>query len=385
MPTNKKNIYLDYAATTPLDAKVRLAMQPFFHKNFGNPSSLHKIGEAANQAVTQARGKIAELLHCRPTEITFTASGTESINLALQGSVATQKKRPGHIITSNIEHLSVLNTTKFLAKNGQPVTYLQPDSTGLINLNQIIKALRPNTFLISIMSANNEIGTIEPIAEIGRWLKRKRPKIIFHTDACQATGSLFLNIPKLHVDLLTLNGHKIYGPKGIGLLYHRSGLKLNPLIYGGGQENNFRSGTENVPAIIGLAKALELVEAKKITETKRLTKLRDYFIKQITGQLPQAILYGHPTKRLANNISFGFPKIDSELLLFHLDKEGIMAANGSACSSNHGGHSHVISAITKQKNRDHIRFTLGRHTTKPDLDLTAQTVIRLVKKLTPKK
>src|SRR3989338_4813245 len=299
-------IYLDHASTTPVDPAVLKAMQPYYNKIYANPSSIHAAGQEAKEAVEEARKKVAEILHCLPEEIIFTSGGTESINLALKGIALPKKK--GHIITSQIEHPAVLETCRYLERKGYKVTYLSVDKFGLISPAEVKKALRSETILISIMYANNEIGTIEPILEIGKLAQLY--KIPFHTDACQ-TGSLELDVEKLKVDMITLNGSKIYGPKGIGILYKKKNVFLEPLHHGGGQEGGLRSGTENVPAIVGFAAALELIQKEKTKENKRLQQLRDYFIVEVLTKISDSFLSGHPTKRLPNNAHFFFAGVRS--------------------------------------------------------------------------
>ena len=287
-----KIIYLDHAATTYLDPRVKKEMDKCYSDVYGNPGSLHSIGREANELVENYRETIANTLNCKPNEIIFTSGGTESINLAIKG--VAFKKEKGHIITSKIEHPAVLDTCRFLEKKGFQVTYLNVDKFGLVNPKDVEKAIKKDTILISIMYANNEIGTIEPIKEMGRIARRN--KIIFHTDACQAAGALDLDVNQLNVDLMTLNGSKIYGPKGVGILYKSSGIKLEPLMHGGGQEFGLRSGTENVPGIVGFAKALELAQKDKEKETVRLIKLRDYLITSVLSKIEKSFLNGHPKK-----------------------------------------------------------------------------------------
>ena len=393
----KKLIYLDHAATTPLDSKVKAAMEPFWSKNFGNPSSIYQAGIAAKEALSQARNKIAEILSAKASEIIFTAGGTESANLAILGVSRAlapslpKDKKPGHIITTRIEHPAVLNSILALKEEGISFTALPVDKYGLINLEQIKKAVKPETILISIMYANNEIGTIEPIAEIGKLLKKinkerknnKLPKIYFYTDACQAAGYLDLNVEKLAVDLLTLNGSKIYGPKGSGILYVRAGTPLKPLIFGGGQENGRRSGTENAPAYIGLAKALELVQKNKDQESKRLKKLSQKLIDGILKTIPKTFLNGHPEKRLPNNVSITILDIEGEALLLYLDRYGICVSTGSACHSQTLEPSHVLQAIGLPREIIHgsLRLTLGKKTTNKDIDYVLKVLPGIVKKL----
>ena len=372
---------MDYAAATPLAPAVKTAMEPFWSENFGNPSTIYQPGIRAKTALNQSREKIAKILNAKASEIVFTAGGTESCNLALLG-VSWALKR-GHIITTKIEHPAVLNTVSALGKEGFAVTFLPVDKYGLVTPEQIKKALRPNTILISIMSANNEIGTIEPIKEIGKMLKKLNRKIYFHTDACQAAGYLDLNVNKLAVDLLTFNGSKIYGPKGAGILYVRTGTPLQPLIFGGGQENNLRPGTENVPVDIGLAKALELVQKNRNQESLRLKKLSQKLINEILKNIPKTFLNGHPEKRLPNNVNVTILDIEGEALLLHLDRYGICVSTGSACHSQSLKPSHVLQAIGLPREIIHgsLRMTLGKDTTEQDIDYVLKILPVVVKKL----
>ncbi len=363
-------IYLDHASTTPVAPEVAKAMQPYFSKIYANPSSIHAAGQKAKEAVEEARQKIAKILHCFPEEIIFTSGGTESINLALKGIAFPKKK--GHIITSQIEHPAVLETCKYLETAGFKVTYLSVDKFGLVSPSEVRKALRNDTILISLMYANNEIGTIEPITEIGKLAQQY--KIPFHTDACQA-GSLELDVEKLKVDLMTLNASKIYGPKGVGILYKRKGIQLEPLYHGGGQEGGLRSGTENVPAIVGFATALELIQKEKINENKRIQQLRDYFIADVLTQIPDTVLNGHPTKRLPSNAHFSFAGVEGEAVVRHLSQKGIYVSSGSACSSQEIEVSHVLKAVKSAHALGGVRFSLGKDTTKEEL----KYVIRVLK------
>ncbi len=367
-----KPLYLDHASTTPVDPLVLQAMQPYFSKIYANPSSIHEVGQKAKEAVEQSRQKIAAVLHCLPEEIIFTSGGTESINLALKG-IAFAKKR-GHIITSQIEHPAVLETCRYLETKGFKVTYLPVDKFGLVLPAQVRKALRNDTILISIMYANNEIGTIEPITEIGKLAPQY--KIPFHTDACQV-GSLELDIEKLKVDMMTLNGSKIYGPKGVGILYKRKNLLLEPLHHGGGQEFGFRSGTENVVGIVGFATALELIQKEKTKENKRLQQLRDYFIVEVLTKVSDTFLNGHPTKRLPNNIHFCFARVEGEAIVRHLNQKKIYVSSGSACSSQEIEVSPVLKVIKAPHAFGGVRFSLGKWTSKEEL----KRVVKVLKEV----
>ncbi len=379
-------IYLDYAATTPTDQEVLKAMEPFFTKKFGNPSSLHMLGQKAKGELESTRQKIAEELACLPEEIIFTSGGTESDNLAIKGVLeakgkpATEKKR-GHMITTQIEHHAVLHTCEDMAKRGFDVTYLPVDQNGVISLKQLEEAIREDTLLISIMTANNEIGVIQPITKIGRIANKH--KIPFHTDAVQAGGTFDLKVDHLKVDLLSLSAHKFYGPKGVGLLYVRKGMRIKPQQIGGSQEMNRRASTENIPGIIGLAKALEIANKRKEDENKRLIKLRDYFIQEALKHLPDTRLNGHPTERLPNNVNIAVGKIEGESLLLRLDMMGIACSSGSACASGSLDPSHVLLAIglPHEIAQGSLRFSLGKDTTKSDIDKTLEILKKVVSDL----
>lgn len=370
-------IYLDYAAATPIDARVAKAMMPFWTKNLANPSALYSLGQNASTAVQASRQTIADILFTHPDCIFFTSGGTEANNLAIFGLINKIKAKKIHIITTAIEHHSVLNPVKELEKRGTRVTYIPVNEQGEISVDEVVKAICPETKLISIMYANNEIGTINPIAEIGREILKYRQKNktqfpYFHTDACQAAGTLELHTERLHVDLMTINGSKIYGPKGIGLLYIRRGVPISPIIHGGGQEQGIRSGTENVPGIIGLAKALELIQKDSAKETARQIKLRDYFWLQIQKKISDVVLNGSELceERLSNNLNVCFTGLEAETLILYLDAYGIFAATGSACASDSSEASHVLTAcgLSVDKAKSSVRFTLGKPTTKQDID-----------------
>ncbi|MCC7523015.1 aminotransferase class V-fold PLP-dependent enzyme [Candidatus Uhrbacteria bacterium] len=382
-------IYLDHAATTPLDPRVLQAMQPFFSDDFGNPSSFHALGVRAKDAVSEARETVAVLLGAHADEIIFTSGGTESNNLAISGVIKRwQGEGIPHVITSAVEHHSVLEPLMSMDRKKEiELTILGVDRTGKVSVEDAAKALKSNTVLISIMIANNEIGTIQPIADIGReilkWRKAHASLYPYlHTDACQATGFLDLNVDKLHADLLTLNGSKIYGPKGVGALYVRRGTKLQPFFIGGGQERNIRPGTENVPGIAGLAKAFELVQADRERESARLTALRDKLAFGLL-QIPKTVLNGHPIDRLPNSVNISFIDIEGEAAVLYLDAEGIMASTGSACASASLDPSHVILATGLSYEGAHgsIRFTLGHSTTEADIDKVIEVMPGIVKRL----
>ncbi|MEK9159052.1 MAG: cysteine desulfurase family protein, partial [Patescibacteria group bacterium] len=351
-----KNIYLDHAATTPTDPRVLKAMLPFFNEKFGNPSALYQKGREALNAISGARKFVAQVFGCSAGEIIFTAGGTESDNLAILGAARANRAQGNHIITTKIEHHAVLHACEQLEKEGFKVTYLPVDAEGFVTTEQVLKAITPQTILVSVMFANNEIGTIEPVAEIGNALKKNHPHIIFHTDACQAAGALDLNVNRLHVDLLTLNGSKIYGPKGVGVLFKKRGVKIQPLIFGGEQEFALRPGTENTAGIIGLVTALELAQKNKDKENKRLIGLRNYLWAKLQKAVPKIKLNGpeldviasrakQSLRRLPNNLNITILDIEGEALLLYLDEVGIQAATGSACTSQSLEPSHVIRAL----------------------------------------
>ena len=381
-----KNIYLDYAATTPVDERVVAAMEPYWTKEFGNPSSLYKLGQRAIHAIDNSRQTVADFLNCQAEEIIFTGSGTASINLALKGLLDSYKE-PMHIITSSIEHHAVLHAAERLKKLGHEVSVLPVDQDGLVNPKDLEAAIQNNTVLVSIMMANNEIGVIQDIQKFGNLIskinKTRQNKIYFHTDACQAAGALDLDVKKLHVDLLTINGSKIYGPKGVGVLYIKKGTPLTALIDGGGQEKNLYSGTENVPGIVGLATALKLAYQDKEKNNKQLTELRDWLISEILTKIDKTRLNGHATKRLPNNINISILDVEGEAMLLYLDEVGIQASTGSACTSTTLDPSHVIRALGCPYEVAHgsMRFSLGKDTTKQDLEYLMTKLPMIVEKL----
>jgi cysteine desulfurase len=376
-------IYLDYAATTPLDPRVLEAMLPYMTERFGNPNSIHSFGREARLAIDEAREKIAQLLNCQPSEIVFTSGGTESDNLALRGIAEAYRQKGNHIITTAIEHHAVLRTCKALEDMGFSVTYLSVDEHGLVSPEQVAEAVNERTILVSVMHANNEIGTIEPVAEIVKAVKEKRPDILVHTDAVQTVGHISVDIQELGVDLLSFSAHKFYGPKGVGGLFIRKGVRLVPQLTGGGQERNRRSGTENVAGIVGMAKALEIAIAEMSNELPRLQSLRDELIAGVLNRIPDSRLNGHPTQRLPHNANFSFRGIDSETLLLQLDMHGIAASSGSACSSGSLEPSHVLLALGLDYELaiSSLRLTLGRFTSHEHilrvLDLLPNIVERL--------
>ena len=387
----KKRIYLDHAATTYLDPRVKKAMERCWSDDFGNPSTIYHEGRKAKRDIEESRKIIAGIIRSHPDEIIFTSGGTESNNLAIFGSANKYKK--GHIITTKFEHHSVLNPIKFLEKNGFNVTYLDVGEDGVVDPKDIKKALRLETILVSIIYANNEIGTIQPIAEIGRIIKEFKIKNLkskidekipfFHIDACQATGYLDMDVKKLGVDMMTVNGSKVYGPKGLGFLYVKRGVKLIPMMYGGEQENKLRPGTENVPAIVGLAEAIKIADKEKKKEVKRLTVLRDYFIGRLTKEIPNVFLNGHPQKRLPNNINISIMGIEGESAVLYLDDLGVSCSTGSACTSDSLEPSHVIMALGRSYEFGHgsIRFSLGKVNKKSDINYVMNIFPEIVKKL----
>ncbi len=387
-----RKIYFDNAATTPVDSSVKKAMLPYFDKDFANPSSFHTAGKRAKDAVEKSRQKIAKILNCKTSEIIFTMGGTESDNLAVLGACRAHKERGNHIISTFIEHHAVLEPISYLVrKEGFKVDFLKPDKGGLVGAKQVEEKLNEKTILVSVMYANNEIGTVEPIKEIADIVRKFKLKLnrkaseppFFHTDACQAAGYLDLDVEKLGVDLLTLNGSKIYGPKGIGLLYVKSGIRLEPVVWGGGQERGLRAGTENVPSIVGLAAALELAGKKRVAESKRLTGLRDYLIGNIIKRIPKVRLNGHLKERLPNNINLSFKGIEGESLVLYLDAKGIYASTGSACSSVSHKASYVLKAIDVPVELAHgsLRITLGKYTAKKDIGYFLKVLPGIVGKL----
>jgi cysteine desulfurase len=379
--TKMRTIYLDHAATTATDPIVVEAMLPYFHEYYGNPSSIYSISRNTKNAIENARQILAQALGADAQEIVFTSGGSESDNFAIKGVAHALRQKGNHIITSQIEHHAVLYTCKFLEKNGCRVTYLPVDKFGIVKLDDLEKSISPQTILISIMHANNEIGSIQPIREIGEITRKNR--ILFHTDAVQTFGHIPVNVNELNVDLLSISAHKFYGPKGVGALYIRRGSKITPLIHGGDQERRRRASTENVPGIIGMGKAVEIALATMKNETDRQSKLRDEFTQTILNKIDDAILNGHPTNRLPNNINISFVGIEGESILLNLDMEGIAASTGSACSSSSLEPSHVLLATGLSHEFAHgsVRFTMGKNTTREELDYVAEVLPGIVQKL----
>lgn len=373
-------IYLDHAATTPVDPRVVEAMLPYFSQAYGNASSIYALGRAAHKALDEAREKIAAILGCRPTELIFTGGGSESDNLAIKGVAQASQKKGNHIITSAIEHHAVLHTCQYLEKFGYEVTYLPVDHFGRVNPADVEQAITDRTILVSIMYANNEVGTIQPLSEFSQICRARR--IPFHTDAVQAGGALDLNVNRLGVDLLSLSAHKFYGPKGVGVLYIRQGTRILPQLQGGSQERNRRAGTENVAGIVGMGEALRLAYADLEQTNSHLCALRDQLIERLLT-IPGAHLTGHPTERLPNNASFCFEGIEGESVLLNLDMLGIAASSGSACTSASLDPSHVLLALGIPVELAHgsLRLTLGKENTQQDIDTIVEALPGILEKL----
>jgi len=397
----KRRIYLDYASTTPVDPRVLKAMRPYFNQKFGNTMSLHGFGQEAKEALEKSREEVANLMGARTSEVIFTGSATESNNLALKG-IALARRSPclagapakrvgggGHVIISSIEHACVMESAKWLENQGFEITRLKVDQYGLVNPDDVRKAIKKETILVSIIHANNEIGTIQPIREIGEVIRKKseilnlKSKIYFHTDAAQSFGKIPIDVNKMNIDLLTASSHKMYGPKGAACLFIREGTKIEPLLHGGGHEFGLRSSTVNVPAIVGFAEACRICQREMNNEAKRLTKLRDKLIKRVLENIKGAHLNGHPEKRLLNNVNFSFDFIEGESLVIQLDLHGIAASTGSACSSATLEPSHVLLAIGLKSQEAHgsLRLSLGRWTKEKDIDYVLEVLPKVVKKL----
>lgn len=377
----KKFIYLDNAATTRTSPKVVEAMLPYFSEQYGNPSSIYTLATESKKAVTKARDMVADSLNAKAQEIYFTAGGSESDNWALVAAAEALESKGKHIITSKIEHHAILHTCKYLEKRGFQITYIDVDENGVILLDQLKKAIRPDTILISVMFANNEIGTIEPIAEIGAIAKEKG--IIFHTDAVQAYGHVPIDVEALHIDMLSASGHKLNGPKGTGFLYIRQSIKIGSFIHGGAQERNRRAGTENVPGIVGLGAAAQLAVEQMEIRTKKECELRDYLIKRLEEEVPYCKLNGHRENRLPNNVNIGFEFIEGESLLIMLDMKGICASSGSACTSGSLDPSHVLLAIGLPHEKAHgsLRLTLSDENTMEEMGIVVDTIKESVNRL----
>lgn len=378
-----KRVYLDNAATTPVDERVFEAMAPVFMGTYGNPSSIYKEGRDAEMLVEAARKQVADLINAKPQEVFFTGSGTEGDNWALRGAAYKNKKRGNHIITSDIEHHAVLHTAKQLEKEGFDVTYLPVDEYGMVNPEDLKKALRDDTILVSVMMANNEIGTIEPIKELVKITKDHNKKTVFHTDAVQAAGNIPIDVQDLGVDLLSMSAHKIYGPKGVGALYIKKGTPIQNLMEGGAQERNRRPATENTAGIVGYGKAAEIAKQDLSEHAAHLTHLRDRLIKEVLERIPDSHLTGSPTDRLPGNASFIFDYIEGEGILLSLDMAGIAGSSGSACTSGSLDPSHVLLAIGLPQGRAHgsLRLTIGRDTTEEDIDYVVDALEPAIKRL----
>jgi len=379
-----KRVFMDHASTTKIDKEVLEAMLPFFSDYFGNPSSIHSFGREAHDAVDLSRKNIAELINGKGDEIVFTAGGTEADNLAIKG-VAYQNKdkrstKGPHIITTQIEHPAVLETCKHLETQGFEVKYLSVDKYGLVNVDELQNSISKNTFLISVMFANNEIGTVEPMSEIGKIARENNA--LLQTDAVQAIGKELVDVKKMNIDILAISSHKIYGPKGVGATYIREGVKLQPFVHGGGHEKGLRSSTLNVPGIVGLGKACELAAKRMQKDTKYIKSLRDKLIENVLG-IEESYLNGHPEKRLCNNAHFRFTGIEGEALLLSLDEKGIATSTGSACASMKTSTSHVLTAIglSPVEAQGSIRLSLGRESTEDDVIYVSNTLAEVVSKL----
>ena len=374
-------IYLDNAATTKTAPEVVDAMLPYFSEYYGNASTIYSLGAESKKAMDHARQIIADSLGAKPEEIYFTAGGSESDNWALKATAEAYASKGKHIITTKIEHHAILHTCEYLEKRGFEITYLNVDRDGLISLDELKAAIRPDTILISVMFANNEIGTIEPIAEIGEIAKEHG--VLFHTDAVQAYAQVPIHVDEMHIDMLSASGHKLNGPKGIGFLYIRKGVKIRSFVHGGAQERSRRAGTENIPGIVGLGAAVERAMRIMDSKTQREIELRDYLIGRLENEIPHCWLNGHRTKRLPNNINFSFLFIEGESMLIMLDMKGICASSGSACTSGSLDPSHVLLAIGLKHEEAHgsLRLTLSEDSTKEEMDIVAEEVKKIVQRL----
>ncbi len=375
-------VYMDHTAGMPVDDRVLESMMPYFTQNYGNPSSAHSLGNEARRAIDEARAKVAELIGAeKKEEVIFTSGGTESNNLAIKGTAYRKKEKGNHIITSSIEHMSVMNTCKYLNKQGFKVTYLPVDKYGIVDIEALKKKITAKTILVSIMYANGEIGTLEPIKEIGEIAHSKGA--IFHVDAVAAAGQVPINVQDENIDLLSLSSNDMYGPRGLGALYKKTGTPILPIMQGGGQERGLRSGTENLPGIVGMGKAAEFAKTEMKTEAERVSKLRDAFITGVLDNIAESHLNGHPTERLPNNINVRFSYIEGESLILSLDMEGVACSSGSACTSKTLEPSHVLLAIGLAHEDAHgsLLFTLGKQNAKEDVKYVLGLLPRIVRRL----
>lgn len=376
-----KTIYVDNSATTKVDEEVLKAMIPYFSENYGNPSSIYTLGRQNKKAIEDAREKVAKVLNAKPTEIYFTGSGSEADNTALKGAIYANREKGNHIITSKIEHPAILETCKFLEKQGFEVSYINVDENGIIKLDELVKAITDKTILISVMFANNEIGTIQPIKEIGEIAKSHH--VLFHTDAVQAVGNVKIDVNELNIDLLSMSGHKFHGPKGIGALYVKTGVKFDKFINGGHQERNKRAGTENVAGIVGMGKAIEIAYKDIDEHIAKLTHLREYYFDQVSKKIPYIKINGDRIKRLPGNTNISFKFVEGEGLLLNLDLKGIYASSGSACTSGSLDPSHVLLAIglPHEYANGAIRMTFSKYNTKEDIDCIVDNLVEIVGRL----
>ena len=385
--TTQNHIYFDHAGTTPMDERVLEAMLPYFTRLYGNASSVHTVGQEARYALDSARERVAKVLNCRNREVVFTSGGTESDNSAIQGAAYALAETGQHVITASSEHHAVLHACEVLEDRGWEVTRLPVDDYGLVDPQRVRNAITERTTVVSIMYANNEIGAINPIADISAAVKQRAGEldrtIVMHTDAVQAAGFLDLDVRRLGVDMMSLSAHKFYGPKGVGVLFIRRGVPFLPLITGGGQERERRSGTENVAGIMGLAAALELADAQRAEISAHCRALRDRIIDEISSHVPDCVLNGHPTERLPNNVNFSFEGVEGEPILLGLDLQGIAASSGSACSSGSLEPSHVLLALgqTADLARGSLRITLGKHNTEAEVDRLLSVLTGLISEL----
>jgi len=377
-----KRVYMDYGAGTPIDPRVLEAVKPYFTDRFGNPSSVHSLGQEAKRAVEESRKSVADLVGAEmKEEVVFTSGATESNNLAIKGVAYRNKSRGSHIITTTIEHMSVINTFKYLQKEGFKTTYVPVDKYGVVDVEALKNSITDQTILISVMYANGEIGTVEPIKEIGEIAHERN--VYFHVDAVAAAGQVPIDVTNKNIDLLSLSSNDLYGPKGVGALYIKTGTKIQPTIQGGGQERGLRSGTENVPAIVGMGKAAEIARKEMKPESVRFSSLRDRLIEGVLDKIPHSFLNGHPTKRLPNNANLRFSYIEGESLILSLDMEGVSTSSGSACTSKTLEPSHVLLAIGLAHEEAHgsLLFTLGRWTTREEIDYVVEILPDIVKRL----